>query len=49
MSDSIRNRIKGHRRVRAGELVPHELNFRLHPEMQRSALAALYLDFRTIS
>jgi hypothetical protein len=44
MSDSIRNRIKGHRRVRAGELVPHELNFRLHPEMQRSALAALYKE-----
>jgi len=41
---NIRNRIKGHRRVRAGELIPHELNFRLHPEVQRSALAALYKD-----
>jgi hypothetical protein len=29
MSQSIRNRIKGHRRIRAGELVPHEFNFRL--------------------
>jgi hypothetical protein len=37
-----RNRIKGHRRVRAGDLVPHELNPRLHSETQRAALAALY-------
>src|SRR5438034_9258848 len=42
MSDSIRNRIKGHRRVRAGELVPHEWNFRLHPDLQKKALKALY-------
>src|SRR5438309_6066074 len=42
MSDPIRNRIKGHRRVRAGDLVPHELNFRLHPDRQRTALEALY-------
>jgi hypothetical protein len=39
---AIRNRIKGHRRVRAGDLVPHEWNFRLHPELQRAALWALY-------
>src|SRR6202023_575399 len=38
----IRNRIKAHRRLRAGDLIPHELNFRLHPEMQRAALQALY-------
>jgi hypothetical protein len=38
----IRNRIKGHRRVRAGDLVPHEWNFRTHPELQRAALEALY-------
>jgi hypothetical protein len=38
----IRNRIKAHRRVRAGDLVPHEWNFRTHPELQRSALLALY-------
>jgi hypothetical protein len=38
----IRNRICGHRRVRAGDLLPHELNYRLHPEAQREALAALY-------
>jgi hypothetical protein len=42
MSSSVRNRIKGHRRVRAGELVPHEWNYRLHPEGQRAALRALY-------
>ncbi len=40
---SIRNRIKGHRRVRAGDLVPHEWNFRVHPEMQRGALLAYEL------
>jgi hypothetical protein len=38
----IRNRIKSHRRVRAGELVPHEFNFRTHPSHQRAALEALY-------
>ena len=37
-----RNRIKAHRRVRAGDLVPHELNPRLHSAEQRAALAALY-------
>src|SRR5262252_4485575 len=42
MSEPIRNRIKGHRRVRAGDLIPHELNFRLHPDVQRAALASLY-------
>jgi len=40
----IRNRIKAHRRVRAGDLIPHELNFRGHPEHQRQALSALYQD-----
>jgi hypothetical protein len=39
---AIRNRIKAHVRVRAGDLVPHELNPRVHPEAQRQALAALY-------
>src|SRR5437667_8144381 len=40
--NTIRNRIKDHRRVRAGDLVPHEGNFRLHPEQQKAALQALY-------
>jgi hypothetical protein len=31
-----------HVRVRAGDLVPHELNPRVHPEAQRRALQALY-------
>src|SRR5438132_857793 len=44
MQEPIRNRIKGHRRVRARELVPHELNFRSHPELQRSALEGLYQE-----
>jgi hypothetical protein len=42
MADPVRNRIKRHVRLRAGDLVPHELNPRLHPEAQRQALAALY-------
>ncbi len=42
MSAAIRNRIKAHRRVRAGDLVPHEFNFRTHGDDQRAALAALY-------
>jgi len=44
MSSPIRNRIKAHRRVRAGDLVPHEWNFRTHPELQRAALQALYRE-----
>src|ERR1700726_2367545 len=39
---SIRNRIKCHRRVRAGDLVPHEFNYRCHPDNQKRALEALY-------
>ena len=39
---NIRNRIKAHRRIRAGELVPHEFNYRMHGADQRAALAALY-------
>jgi hypothetical protein len=42
MSEPIRNRIKGHRRVRAGDLVPHEWIYRLHPDVQKDALRALY-------
>ena len=38
----IRNRIKSHRRIRAGDLVPHELNFRRHPHWQARALRAVY-------
>jgi hypothetical protein len=44
MTAAIRNRIKAHVRVRAGDLVPHELNPRLHGEAQRAALAALYAE-----
>jgi hypothetical protein len=44
MPEPVRNRIQGHRRVRAGDLVPHEWNFRLHPEPQRAALEALYRE-----
>lgn len=44
MSTPIRNRIKGHRRVRAGDLVPHEWNFRIHPEAQQAALNAIYQE-----
>src|SRR5262245_53684098 len=44
MTTPIRNRIKSHRRIRAGDLVPHELNFRLHPKRQRAALEAIYKE-----
>jgi hypothetical protein len=40
----VRNRIKSHVRVRAGDLVPHELNPRVHPQVQRQTLAALYQE-----
>jgi hypothetical protein len=30
--------------VRAGDLVPHEWNYRLHPDLQRDALQALYRE-----
>ena len=44
MPGTIRNRIKDHRRVRAGDLIPHELNFRTHPDGQKKALQALYTE-----
>src|ERR1700719_2547468 len=44
MDTLLRNRIKRHVRMRAGDLVPHELNPRLHPDMQREALTALYKE-----
>ena len=39
-----RNRIKAHRKVRAGDLVPHEWNFRTHPDSQKAALAGIYQE-----
>jgi len=39
---AVRNRIVRHVRVRAGDLVPHELNPRVHSEAQRRALEAIY-------
>jgi hypothetical protein len=44
MSEAPRNRIVRHVRMRAGDLVPHELNPRVHPQTQRQALAALYRE-----
>jgi hypothetical protein len=38
----MKNRIKEHRKVRAGDLVPNELNPRTHSEAQRAALQSLY-------
>jgi hypothetical protein len=37
----MKNRIKEHRKVRVGDLVPHELNPRIHNGAQRDALQAL--------
>lgn len=42
--DPIRNRIKEHRKVRAGELLVHEWNFREHDERQKAALAGIYAE-----
>lgn len=39
---SIPSRIKKHVRIKAGELIPHELNPRTHTDDQRAALQALY-------
>jgi hypothetical protein len=39
MKRTIRNRIVEHVTARAGDLVPHPLNFRRHPPAQRRALA----------
>jgi hypothetical protein len=39
-----RNRIVRHVRMRAGELVPHELNPRVHSDAQRAALEAIYAE-----
>jgi hypothetical protein len=41
---SIRNRIVRHVRIRAGDLVAHELNPRRHPTAQRQALVDLYTE-----
>lgn len=41
---TVRNRIKRHVRIRAGDLVPHELNPRCHSEAQRRALLELYRE-----
>jgi hypothetical protein len=38
----IQNRILRHVRVRAGNLVPHELNPRIHTDVQRRVLERLY-------
>ena len=54
---SIRNRIVRHVRVRAGDLVPHEQNARVHPDAHktqiRQAIEALFdvsvLEVRTMS
>lgn len=37
-----KNRIVRHVRIRCGDLVPHELNPRVHTDAQRRALALLY-------
>jgi hypothetical protein len=43
-SPPVRNRIKCHRKVRAGDLLAHEWNFRTHPEGQKAALAGIYRE-----
>jgi ParB-like chromosome segregation protein Spo0J len=41
---NVRNRIVEHVVVRAGDLVPHPLNYRRHPPGQQRALAASYRE-----
>lgn len=41
---TIRNRISKHVKIRAGDLVPHELNPRVHNDDQKEALNALYQE-----
>lgn len=40
--NNIKSRIVDHVKIRAGDLVPHELNPREHTDEQRDALRALY-------
>lgn len=40
----VRNRIKKHITIRAGDLVPHEANFRRHPDAQKAVLKDLYAE-----
>ncbi len=40
----VRNRIREHRQVRAGDLHPHPRNWRQHPDDQRDLLRALYTE-----
>lgn len=44
MKTAIRNRIVEHVTARAGDLLPHPLNFRRHPGGQRAALEASYQE-----
>ncbi len=44
MPTPLKNRIKEHRKVRLGDLVPHEANPRVHSPVQRSTLAQLYRE-----
>jgi hypothetical protein len=38
----MNKRIIGNRTVKAGDLKPHPLNWRTHPETQKTAVTALY-------
>lgn len=40
----IRDRIKGLKRVRAGDLIPNAKNWRTHPEAQRNALKGILAE-----
>src|SRR5262245_29215581 len=41
---NIRNRIKGLRHIRAGDLRPHPKNWRKHPEAQQNALRGILAE-----
>jgi len=44
MTAPLKNRIKEHRKVRLGDLLPHEANVRLHSPEQRRILMQLYQE-----
>lgn len=44
LSATVRDRITGLQRIRAGDLIPHPMNWRRHPQRQQDALTAMLQD-----
>jgi hypothetical protein len=41
---NVRDRVKELRRVRAGDLIPNERNWRTHPDRQKDALRGVLAE-----